>query len=98
MINNFLVPVRDFLRKGEPLPTPDPTLQKCTLMPVPLFHVTGSHAIMMPATLMGNKIVLMYKVCILFFSPATWSFTAEKELQRQIPRQIVGCRRSFEID
>ncbi|TPX32149.1 hypothetical protein SmJEL517_g04694 [Synchytrium microbalum] len=61
MINNFLVPVRDLLRKGEPIPTPDASIQKTTLMPVPLFHVTGSHAIMMPATIMGNKMVLMFK-------------------------------------
>lgn len=33
----------------------------CGLCSVPLFHVTGSHAIFLSAVLQGNKLVLMYK-------------------------------------
>ena len=53
---------RGFLRRGEPLPPPDPNApQKSSLMVVPLFHVTGCHAAMIPSLAMGAKIVFMHK-------------------------------------
>src|SRR6185369_14852500 len=38
-----------------------PEVQKAMLLPVPFFHVTGCHSIMIPALANGSKIVLMYK-------------------------------------
>jgi hypothetical protein len=35
--------------------------QGCGLVSVPLFHVTGSHAIFLAAVLQGSKLVLMFK-------------------------------------
>jgi long-chain acyl-CoA synthetase len=53
---------RSFLRRGEPLPVPDPNApQKCSLMVVPLFHTTGCHAAMIPLLAAGGKLVLMHK-------------------------------------
>src|SRR5271169_4141182 len=53
---------RGFLRRGEPVPSPDPNApQKSSLMVVPLFHVTGCHAAMIPSLAMGAKIVFMHK-------------------------------------
>ena len=43
--------------KGEPKDMP----QQVALTPVPLFHVTGSHAIFLNAVLNGSKLVLMFK-------------------------------------
>ncbi len=39
----------------------EPPYQPSTLMSVPLFHVTGSHAIFLLSFLVGRKIVLMYR-------------------------------------
>jgi long-chain acyl-CoA synthetase len=53
---------RTFLRRGEPVPAPDPQApQKCTLLVVPLFHTTGCHATMVPSVAGGGKLVLMHK-------------------------------------
>jgi long-chain acyl-CoA synthetase len=53
---------RSFLRRGEPLPVPDPDApQKSALLVVPLFHVTGCQASMIPLMAVGGKIVLMHK-------------------------------------
>ena len=52
---------RNFVRRGEPLPAPDPAAQKSVLLAVPFFHVTGSHAVMAPSLLSGTKLVLMYR-------------------------------------
>jgi long-chain acyl-CoA synthetase len=53
---------RTFLRRGEPVPAPDPNApQKCSLLVVPLFHTTGCHAAMIPSVVAGVKIVLMHK-------------------------------------
>jgi long-chain acyl-CoA synthetase len=53
---------RTFLRRGEPVPAPDPNApQRCTLLVVPLFHTTGCHAAMIPSAVAGVKIVLMHK-------------------------------------
>jgi len=53
---------RTFLRRGEPVPAPDPHApQKCSLLVVPLFHTTGCHAAMVPSIAAGVKLVLMHK-------------------------------------
>jgi long-chain acyl-CoA synthetase len=51
---------RNFVRRGEPVPQPDPTApQRAILVGIPLFHTTGSHAILGPALFNGSKLVLM---------------------------------------
>jgi long-chain acyl-CoA synthetase len=53
---------RTFLRRGEPVPAPDPNApQRCSLLVVPLFHTTGCHAAMIPSVVAGVKLVLMHK-------------------------------------
>ncbi len=53
---------RSYLRRGEMPPAPDPAApQKSTLLSVPFFHATGSHAIMCPALFAGAKLVMMRK-------------------------------------
>jgi len=62
IISNFFnamcAQARSFLRRGEPLPTPDPAVQKSSLISVPFFHATGCFAVMMPAVLGGSKLVM----------------------------------------
>ena len=62
IISNFFnamcARARSFLRRGEPLPPPDPSVQKANLLSVPLFHATGCFAVMIPAVYTGSKIVL----------------------------------------
>ena len=54
--------LRNFLRRGEPLPQPDPDApQRCTLMSIPLFHTTGCHAVLCPTIANGAKLVLMHR-------------------------------------
>jgi long-chain acyl-CoA synthetase len=54
---------RNFLRRGEPVPDPDPFAapQRCTLLSVPFFHATGCFAVLNPTLIAGGKIVLMRK-------------------------------------
>ncbi len=53
---------RNFLRRGEAVPAPDPNLpQRSTLLSVPFFHATGCFAIMSPSLFGGAKIVMMRK-------------------------------------
>ena len=53
---------RTFLRRGEPVPAPDPNApQKSYLLPIPLFHTTGCHAVMIPLIAGGGKLVFMHK-------------------------------------
>ncbi|HSZ73678.1 MAG TPA: class I adenylate-forming enzyme family protein [Rhizomicrobium sp.] len=53
---------RNFLRRGEPVPLPDPSLpQRATLLSVPFFHATGCFAILGPSLFVGAKIVLMHR-------------------------------------
>ena len=53
--------LRNFVRRGEPLPQPDPTApQRCTLMSIPFFHTTGCHAVLCPTMANGAKLVLMH--------------------------------------
>ncbi|MBR0778624.1 acyl--CoA ligase [Bradyrhizobium diazoefficiens] len=60
LVNITFSGARAALRRGDPLPAP-PEVQKAVLLPVPFFHVTGCHSIMIPALANGSKIVLMYK-------------------------------------
>ncbi|HVZ92412.1 MAG TPA: class I adenylate-forming enzyme family protein [Rhizomicrobium sp.] len=56
------VQARNYLRRGEPLPAPDPNApQKSSLLSVPFFHATGCFAVMSPSLFAGAKIVLMRK-------------------------------------
>ncbi len=49
-------------RTGAPPPAPPAdTPQRTMLLPVPLFHVTGSHSVLMPAIASGLKLVLMHR-------------------------------------
>ncbi len=53
---------RNCLRRGEPIPAPDPDApQKSYLMAIPLFHTTGCQAIMQGLVAGGGKLVLMHK-------------------------------------
>jgi long-chain acyl-CoA synthetase len=53
---------RSFLRRGEPIPAPDPNAPpKSALLAVPLFHVTGCQASMIPMLAIGAKLVFMHK-------------------------------------
>jgi len=50
---------RSYLRRGETPPAPDPSApQKATLLSVPFFHATGSHAIMNPSLVAGTRLVM----------------------------------------
>ncbi len=50
---------RNFIRRGEPVPAPDPNIQRALLISIPFFHTTGTHAILCPALATGTKIVMM---------------------------------------
>jgi long-chain acyl-CoA synthetase len=53
---------RSFLRRGETPPVADPNApQKSTLLAVPLFHVTGCQATLIPVMAGGGKIVFMHR-------------------------------------
>ena len=53
---------RATIRRGDPLPVPDPDApQRVNLLPVPLFHVTGTNSMMVPTVMAGAKLVLMHK-------------------------------------
>lgn len=55
-------PMRNLLRRGEPIPAPDPTApQKAALLSVPFFHVTGCMAVLNAALVQGARIVLMHR-------------------------------------
>jgi long-chain acyl-CoA synthetase len=50
---------RNFLRRGEAIPAPDPSMQRASLIGIPFFHTTGCHAMLCPALFAGSKIVMM---------------------------------------
>jgi long-chain acyl-CoA synthetase len=53
---------RSFLRRGESPPVPSPNdPQRVMLLAVPLFHVTGFNAWMVPAVNLGSRLVMMRK-------------------------------------
>ena len=51
--------MRNFIRRGEPIPAPDPSVQRSMLIAIPFFHTTGAHAILCPSLATGGKIVMM---------------------------------------
>ncbi len=56
------VGARNFLRRGEQPPQPDPTLpQKGSLLSVPFFHATGCMAVLNPTLFSGAKLAMMRK-------------------------------------
>jgi long-chain acyl-CoA synthetase len=62
MWNSAAAQARGFVRRGEAPPQPDPTLpQKAFLISVPFFHATGCFAVMIPALMSGNKLVMQRK-------------------------------------
>ena len=62
IMNGVFSLARTYLRRGEPLPTPDPNArQKATLLSIPFFHTTGCNAVLIPAMGQGAKIVLMHR-------------------------------------
>jgi long-chain acyl-CoA synthetase len=53
-------PARNFIRRGEMPPMPDPKApQKVNLLAVPFFHTTGCHAVLCPALFNGIRLVLL---------------------------------------
>ncbi|MGF3026329.1 class I adenylate-forming enzyme family protein [Methylobacterium aquaticum] len=51
---------RAFLRRGEPVPLPDPAApQRVALLSIPLFHVTGCFATLVPNLYRGGRLVMM---------------------------------------
>ncbi|HLL26431.1 MAG TPA: class I adenylate-forming enzyme family protein [Xanthobacteraceae bacterium] len=52
-------PARNFIRRGEMPPLPDPKAQKTNLLAVPFFHTTGCHAVLCPGLYNGFKLVLL---------------------------------------
>jgi long-chain acyl-CoA synthetase len=49
-------------RTGAPPPAPPADApQRAMLLPVPLFHVTGSHSVLIPCLASGSKMVLMHR-------------------------------------
>ncbi|MEA2833676.1 MAG: steroid-24-oyl-CoA synthetase, partial [Methylobacteriaceae bacterium] len=53
---------RSCLRRGEPVPQPDPNApQKASLVSVPFFHTTGCQAILTVALMGGAKLVIMHR-------------------------------------
>ncbi|HEX2216160.1 MAG TPA: fatty acid--CoA ligase family protein, partial [Xanthobacteraceae bacterium] len=51
---------RNFIRRGEKPPAPDPNApQRAILLGIPLFHTTGSHAVLCASLYNGSKLVLM---------------------------------------
>jgi long-chain acyl-CoA synthetase len=62
MFNALAAQARAYLRRGEMPPSPDPMAPpKAFLVSVPLFHATGCFAVMTPAMLAGQKLVLIRK-------------------------------------
>ncbi|TPX36518.1 hypothetical protein SmJEL517_g01187 [Synchytrium microbalum] len=60
-MNRQAAAIRAALRSGMPVPVPNPNVQSCTLLSVPLFHATGLVSILQECTVNGGKLVLMYK-------------------------------------
>ncbi len=48
-------------RTGAPAPVEPNPPQRVALLPVPFFHVTGCHSMLVPTLASGGKVVLMYK-------------------------------------
>ena len=62
IFNSLAAQARAFLRRGEAPPAPDPLgPQRGFLLSVPFFHATGCFAIMVPAMMVGHKLVMVRK-------------------------------------
>ena len=70
---------RAYVRRGEALPAPDPTKQKCGILCIPLFHVTGCFSALFGAMAIGAKVVLMRR-----FEPEAAMALVEQERASQI--------------
>ncbi len=61
-VASLFSPLRNLLRRGEPIPAPDPAApQKAALLSIPFFHVTGCMAVLNSALATGGKIVLLHR-------------------------------------
>ena len=59
---NGLAQARAFLRRGEPIPAPNPDApQRRALLAVPFFHVTGCFSTLNSATATGAALILMHR-------------------------------------
>ena len=58
---NTIQPVAIARHKGEEPPAQDPTKQLCSLVATPLFHVTANNCVAQLSTMLGAKLVHMYK-------------------------------------
>ncbi len=65
---------RSFVRRGEPVPEPDPAVQKAYVVAIPFFHVTGCFSLLDIAMATGTKLVLMRR-----FEPEACMALVEKE-------------------
>ena len=61
LVNTGFRAARAAVRRGEPVPGAPSTAPRRLLMPMPLFHVTGFHSVLMPALANGATVHLMYK-------------------------------------
>lgn len=61
MYNSISCAARMYLRRGEPVPEQDLSIQRAALLSVPFFHATGSFSVLIPTMLRGDKIVTMFK-------------------------------------
>ena len=62
LISTGYATARAMLRRGEPIPAPDPNApQRSMLISVPFFHATGCHSILVPIYAGGGKLVIMHK-------------------------------------
>jgi long-chain acyl-CoA synthetase len=61
LMNGSVTTARLYLRRGDPIPEPDPNARGATLLSVPFFHATGCHAILVPTLAAGAKLVLMHR-------------------------------------
>lgn len=61
VMSGAITQARRFLRRGETPPVPDPSVQRTSLLVVPLFHVTGLCSNLGPLMSTGGKLVLMHK-------------------------------------
>ena len=60
ILNVMLSVARASVRRGEPVPAPNPSApQACTIMTIPFFHVTGCYGYLNLAMTMGSRLVLM---------------------------------------
>jgi len=61
LINLIFAQTRSALRRGAARTPPAERPQHAQLLSVPFFHATGCHSILCSATLLGLKLVMMYK-------------------------------------